>query len=164
MYFFAIVSDKPNWVMASFANASTLADISPKVTSTTFCTSARSDPSSVQDFPNATIAPTLSTDATVFAILLKEFDIRAVWRSTCEVVCDVILFTFSSSSRYGFVYASIITWSFSSVIPSVSRHLLLCSLRLSVADYAALHRHTWLPWPIQPVLPSVLSHNSLFLA
>jgi hypothetical protein len=57
-YLFAIVSDNPAEVMAFFANSLTLSDMVVNVTSTTFCTSTRSEPSSTHSFPNCTNLPT----------------------------------------------------------------------------------------------------------
>ena len=117
IYFFAIVSDRPNAFAASFANASTLPDMAPKVTSTTFCTSVKLLPRSIHDFPNATIAAMLSTDARIAPTRFQAFAILAVCRSIRFVTCAVLACTFSICSWYGFVYASMMTLSFSRVIP-----------------------------------------------
>ena len=61
IYFLAVNSDNPNCLMAFLAKASTFWFMSPKVTSTTFWTSVRLDPSSTQDFPNAVMAAMLNT-------------------------------------------------------------------------------------------------------
>ena len=98
MYFFAIVSDKPNAFAASLANASTLPDMEPKVTSTTFCTSVRLLPSSIHDFPNATMAAILNTDANMAPTFFQEFAILAVCRAIRSVTCAVLACTFSICS------------------------------------------------------------------
>ena len=63
--FFAIVSDSPKFCAANFANLSTWAVMDGNVTSTTFWTSLKSEPSSRQDFPKSTIFFTAKADASI---------------------------------------------------------------------------------------------------
>ena len=53
---FAIVSDRPKFFAAPAAKASTCFDIVGNATSTTFCTSARSEPRLIHSLLNATIS------------------------------------------------------------------------------------------------------------
>ena len=52
-----MVSDSPAEVIAFFANSFTLSDMVVNVTSTTFCTSARLEPSSTHSLPNCVSFP-----------------------------------------------------------------------------------------------------------
>ena len=78
VYLLALVSLRPNSSNASLANRFMVSDIAPKVTSTTFCTSARSDPNSMQLFPKLMIAVTERARPTAFPILLNAFFILFV--------------------------------------------------------------------------------------
>ena len=64
-----MVSDKPNCLAAFLENLSTLSDKPPKVTSTTFCTSARSEPRDRHSLPNAVILDTAKAPAMTFPSL-----------------------------------------------------------------------------------------------
>ena len=63
VYCFAASSDKPNDVTAFDANSSIAPDIFRNVTSTTFWTSSRSEPTSIQAFDNSTSAFTAKAEA-----------------------------------------------------------------------------------------------------
>ena len=65
VYFFAMVSDKPKLSAAFFDQSSTLAVMLGNTVSTTFCTSVRSEPNSIQDLPKAMVAPTDNAAAIV---------------------------------------------------------------------------------------------------
>ena len=142
--------------MAFLAKASTCLFREPKVTSTTFWTSARSEPRSMHDFPKAAIAPILSTDAITSPAFFQAFATLEVCCSTCFVAAAVCFFTFSISSRYGCVYASMTTRNFSNVMPSVSHH------RLSFYGYASVQNPASAPgiqppaWPVPVYIPLFL--------
>ncbi len=68
-YCFAIVSDSPKEDAADFAKLSTFSDIAGNVTSTTFCTSAKSEPKSRHSFPKSTSFLTAKAPARAFPAL-----------------------------------------------------------------------------------------------
>ena len=75
-YCLAIVSDNPADAIAFFANSSILFDIVVNVTSTTFCTSCKSLPSSIAELVKSEIPFTTNTPAIRAGIFFKTEPIR----------------------------------------------------------------------------------------
>ena len=144
---FGYISNK---LMAFFENSLISSDMLPNVTSTTFCTSARLEPSSIQLLEKFTIAATDTATATTFPTFLNAFPILAVCLSMISEVFFTVFFTLPISSRSGFVEADMITCSFSSTVPSLIVHL-----PPSFLGYARMHT--------LPSSPCIASSGSQFL-